>query len=88
MLDPIQVDAEELAESSLMNVTLDFVMTQVITLVGELDQTTVSDEELITSFDLTQNASDLPPGTPGYGESGFMVDAEVELITIELIPAP
>lgn len=88
VLEPIQLDPVELADSNLMTVTIDFVMLQAITLVGELDQSTVTDEELIISFDLTQNATDPDPNTLGFGESGFFVDAEMNLITVEIAPVP
>ncbi|MCH7721581.1 MAG: hypothetical protein IH988_11450 [Planctomycetes bacterium] len=88
VLTPVDLDPGDLAAATLMTVTLDFVMTQAITLVGEFDQTTVTDPELIVAFDLSQNASDLTPGTPGFGESGFLVDATVGLVTVQIQPAP
>lgn len=88
LLGPVQVNAIDLAAAFMINVTLDFVVIDSITLVGELDQTTVTDEELMIAFDLSQNATDLTPGTPGYGESGFLVAAELNLVTISIQPAP
>ena len=84
MLDPIDVDATELAAADTIDVELDFVLQDAIVLVGELDPSGVTDEELITAFDLSQTASALDPADgSGFGDSGFIVDAEVVLT-----PAP
>lgn len=88
LLGPVQVDAIDLANAFMINVTLDFVVINAITLVGELDQSTVTDAELMIAFDLSQNATDATPGSPGFGVSGFLVDAELNLITIQIQPAP
>lgn len=76
LLDPIAVDAEALAASSGMDVVLDFVMTNVILLKDQVDPSSVSDADLITSLDLTQNAA-------GHAESGFQVNATVDLVSGE-----
>lgn len=84
VLDPIDVDATELAAADTIDVELDFVLQDAIVLVGELDPSGVTDEELITAFDLSQTASALDPADgSGFGDSGFIVDAEVVLT-----PAP